>query len=235
MTMLCIDTSEATTVAIVKDGRTLGGASNDSARHHAENITPLVLQMIDEAGLGARVADAGLSAVVVGTGPAPFTGLRAGLISARVTAEVAGVPVYGVCSLDMIARQALDVLPPDAEVIAVSDARRKEIYWARYRANGPDDVQRLSEPDVGYAADMLAGLGQCANVVLVSSGDLPAHSREALALMPTGPALTLNPAVAARIVTARLAREASGESVELGTDPLYLRRPEIHGQPVERM
>lgn len=235
MTLLCIDTSEATTVALVRDGQTLAAASNESARHHAENITPLVLRIIDEAGLGTRVADAGLSAVVVGTGPAPFTGLRAGLISARVTAQVSGVPVYGVCSLDMIARQALDVLPPDAEIIAVSDARRKEIYWARYRANGPDDVQRLSGPDVGYAADMLAGLGQCAEAVLVSSGDLPAHSREALAVIPAGPALTLNPAVAARMVAARLLREASGEEAELGTEPLYLRRPEIHGQPVERM
>lgn len=235
MTMLCIDTSEATTVALVRDGETLAAASNESARHHAENITPLVLHVIDEAGLGTRVADAGLSAVIVGTGPAPFTGLRAGLISARVTAEVAGVPVYGVCSLDMIARQALDVLPPEAEVLVVSDARRKEIYWARYRANGPHDVERLSEPDVGYATDMLATLGQCAKAVLVCSGEVPAHSREALAVMPAGPALTLNPAVAARMVAARLARVASGENAELGTEPLYLRRPEIHGQPVERM
>lgn len=237
MTILCIDTSEATTVAVVSNGKVLASTSNESARHHAENIAPLVDAALEQAGLPTPVARAGLSAVVVGTGPAPFTGLRAGLISGRVIAEVAGVPVYGVSSLDMIARQALDVLPPEAEVIVVSDARRKEIYWARYRANGPDDVQRVGGPDVGYATDMVAGLGQSAGLCLVASGDLPVHSSEVLSVIPRGPKLELNPGVAARIAAARVARQVSGDeaTVELGTEPLYLRRPEIHGQPVERM
>lgn len=238
MTILCLDTSNVTSIAIVRDGHTVASAHHDSSRHHAENITVMLMEALAQAGLPTVVADAGVEAVVVGTGPAPFTGLRAGLISAQVTAEVCGVPVYGVSSLDIIARQALDLLPPESEVIAVSDARRKEIYWARYRAFGPDDVQRLSGPDVGYAADMVAAVGHdAATVRLVAAGEIPAHSREALDPVPTGPIVTFDVSVAARIAQARLARAEShgAESVELGTEPLYLRRPEIHGQPVERM
>ena len=113
MTELCIDTSGATAVSIVRDGQVIGASRNESGRHHAESITPCVLEALEDAGLPADASHAGLDAVCVGTGPAPFTGLRAGLVSARVFAKAAGIPVYGVCSLDAIARLALDHLSPD--------------------------------------------------------------------------------------------------------------------------
>ena len=126
MTELCIDTSGATAVSIVRDGQVIGASRNESGRHHAESITPCVLEALEDAGLPADASHAGLDAVCVGTGPAPFTGLRAGLVSARVFAKAAGIPVYGVCSLDAIARLALDHLSPDTHVYALTDARRKE-------------------------------------------------------------------------------------------------------------
>ena len=128
MTELCIDTSGATAVSIVRDGQVIGASRNESGRHHAESITPCVLEALEDAGLPADASHAGLDAVCVGTGPAPFTGLRAGLVSARVFAKAAGIPVYGVCSLDAIARLALDHLSPDTHVYALTDARRKELY-----------------------------------------------------------------------------------------------------------
>ncbi len=231
MTILCLDTSQATSVALVHDGTVLARARNDSGRHHAESITPLVRKCYEDAGLSPAVGDGNLEAVVVGTGPAPFTGLRAGLVSARVFAATAGAPVYGVSSLDIIARQALDHLSPTDEVAVVTDARRKEIYWALYRAQGPDDVRLLEGPEVG-AASQLGNILRNGSVRIVSAGEIPAHSQEALAGMNTGPSAPLDAAVLARIVVARKAR---GEDTRMGTEPLYLRRPDIQGQPAERM
>ena len=231
MTELCIDTSGVTAVAIVRDGRVIGSSRNESGRHHAESITPCVLEALENAGLATDVARAGLDAVCVGTGPAPFTGLRAGLVSARVFAKAAGVPVYGVCSLDAIARLALDHLSPDTHVYALTDARRKELYWGHYIAEGPDDVRLSGQLEVVFARTLGGALREQAGL-LVSDAPIPAHSVEALAGAETGPLPPLDPAVMVRIVRARLARDGHDR---LGTDPLYLRRPDIHGQAPERM
>lgn len=231
VTILCIDTSQATAIALVRDGKVVVRVRNESGRHHAESITPLVREALTQAGLPTTVTQAGLTAVAVGTGPAPFTGLRAGLVSARVFAAAAGVPVYGVSSLDIIARQALDVLAQDTEVIAVSDARRKELYWARYRTEGPDDVTCLEGPEVESAAELARSV-KSNDVRLVSCAPIPAHATAELSGIEQGPLAALDAAVLARIVTARLGR---GLHDSLSTEPLYLRRPEIHGQPTERM
>lgn len=231
MISLCLDTSAATAVAVVNDAEVLARAANESTRHHAESISLLVAQALEAAGLPGNAASAGIDRVCVGTGPAPFTGLRAGLVSARVYARAAGVPVHGASSLDVIARAALDLLAPDSQVVAVSDARRKELYWGLYRAEGADDVRLEGRLEVGGAQALLASLHE-RNPLIVSAGPLPSHSAEALALARIGPQVPLDPAVLARIVSARLAR---GREDSLSTEPLYLRRPEIHGQPMERM
>ena len=231
MTELCIDTSGATAVTVVDDGKILGSSRNESGRHHAESITPCVLEALEEAGLPTDAAKAGLDAVCVGTGPAPFTGLRAGLVSARVFAKAAGIPVYGVCSLEVIARAALDRLSPDTHVYALTDARRKELYWGHYLAEGPDDVRLLGRLEVGYARTLSSALREQEGL-LVSDAPIPAHSADELAGAEVGPVLPLDPSVMVRIVRARLAR---GGEDRLGTEPLYLRRPDIHGQAPERM
>ena len=140
MREIALDTQAATAVAILEDGRVTGRAHNDSVRHHAESITPLVRDALAAADLPPVLAEAGIDRILVGTGPAPFTGLRSGLVSARVLARVAGVPTYGVCSLDVIARQGLDLLARDMRVYAIADARRRELYWGSYVAAGPNDV-----------------------------------------------------------------------------------------------
>ena len=227
MSELCLDTSSATTVALVRDGVVIAHARNDSTRRHAESVTPLVREVLAEGGAGGALAEADIDAVLVGTGPAPFTGLRAGLVSARVLARAAGAEVYGVSSLDIVARQALDLLPPDAEVVVVSDARRHELYWARYRAQGPDDVVTVGGPGVD-SPRVVANAMRTLDALLVSAGAVPEHATEVLQQLPTGPEIELDPAILVRIVAARLAR---GERDRLGTQPLYLRRPDIQGQP----
>lgn len=227
MRFLCIDTSGETAIAFVDGRDVLAGARDESARHHTESITPLVRRVLADAGVPEPLTSDALDAVAVGTGPAPFTGLRAGLVSARIIARAAGVPVYGASSLDVLARQALDRLPSDSEVVVASDAKRKEVYWARYRAKGPDDVEAIAGPDVAAPEKMLNAL---------RSGDIDAELAMPEAFRP--PALEgvgriglpeLDAAVLARLVAARLSRGLTAD--DMGTEPLYLRRPDIQGQP----
>lgn len=231
MREIALDTQAATTVAIIDDGRVLGRAQNDSGRHHAESITPLVREALAAAGLPAQLTDAGIDRVLVGTGPAPFTGLRAGLVSARVLASVAGVPAYGVSALDVIARQGLDRLPPDTRVYAIADARRRELYWGSYVSAGPDDVTLEGRLEVGDVSALLGAMRTAPGLV-VAGAPIPAHSVDALAHVDLGPQVSLDPAVMSRIVATRLSR---GEGDRLRTDPLYLRRPDIQGQPTARL
>ena len=231
MREIALDTLAATAAAFLEDVRFTGRAHNDSVRHHAESITPLVRDALAAAGLPPVLAEAGIDRILVGTGPAPFTGLRSGLVSARVLARVAGVPTYGVCSLDVIARQGLDLLARDMRVYAIADARRRELYWGSYVAAGPNDVTLEGRLEVGDVSTLLSAMHSAPGLV-VAGAPVPAHSASALARVDVGPQVELDPAVMSRIVATRLGR---GEDERLRTDPLYLRRPDIHGQPAARL
>lgn len=111
------------------------------ARAHAEQLTPNVLGALSDADV--TVDD--LGAVVVGCGPGPFTGLRVGMASAAAFGHALGIPVYGVCSLDAIG------VHTTGDVLVVTDARRREVYWARYR-----DGVRVDGPAVNAPADVSA-------------------------------------------------------------------------------
>ena len=231
MREIALDTQAATVVAIIDEGRVVGRARNDSGRRHAESITPLVRAALENAGLPPTLANAGIDRVLVGTGPAPFTGLRAGLVSARVLARVADVPAYGVCSLDVIARQGLDLLARDMRVYAIADARRRELYWGSYVAAGPNDVTLEGRLEVGDVSTLLSAMHSAPGLV-VAGAPIPVHSSSALARADLGPQVELDPAVMSRLVATRLAH---GQGDRLRTDPLYLRRPDIQGQPAARL
>jgi tRNA threonylcarbamoyl adenosine modification protein YeaZ len=144
--VLAIDTSTpAVTAGVVADGHVLAERVTVDARAHAERITPNVLAAIADAG--RSMAD--LNAIVVGCGPGPFTGLRVGMATAAAYGHALGLPVYGVCSLDAIGGQTT------GEVLVVTDARRREVYWARYR-----DGVRVDGPEVNAPADVHPGSAQ---------------------------------------------------------------------------
>jgi tRNA threonylcarbamoyl adenosine modification protein YeaZ len=143
--VLAIDTSTPAVVAGVV--RRTGEVSVEvlaerivlDARGHAELLTPNVVAAVEDAGL--TMSD--LSAVVVGCGPGPFTGLRVGMATAAAFGHALGVPVHGVCSLDAIGVRTA------GEVLVVTDARRREVYWARYR-----DGVRAAGPAVDAPGDV---------------------------------------------------------------------------------
>jgi tRNA threonylcarbamoyl adenosine modification protein YeaZ len=144
--VLAIDTATpAVTAGVVADSEVVAERVSVDARAHAERITPNVLAALAEADL--TMAD--LDAVVVGCGPGPFTGLRVGMATAAAYGHALGVPVHGVCSLDAIGGQTT------GETLVVTDARRREVYWARYR-----DGVRIDGPAVSAPADVNPGVAQ---------------------------------------------------------------------------
>ena len=143
--VLALDTSTpAVTAGIVRrdDLGVLAERVTVDARAHAERLTPNVLAALADAEL--TMAD--LDAVVVGCGPGPFTGLRAGMSSAAAYGHALGIPVRGVCSLDAIGVRTT------GDTLVVTDARRREVYWARYR-----DGVRTDGPAVSAPADVDPG------------------------------------------------------------------------------
>ena len=133
---LAIDTSTSrTSVAIIEDGSILWSGHRDGATEHG----PALPSLVQEGIKGFAIDE-----VVVGMGPGPFTGLRVGIAFAQSFALARGISVRGVCSLDAIAAQV-----NEKDFIVTVDARRKEVYWARYK-----DGVRVGEPAVNFPADV---------------------------------------------------------------------------------
>jgi tRNA threonylcarbamoyl adenosine modification protein YeaZ len=219
--LLGLDTATpAVTVALHDGGQPLAQLVTVDAHRHAELLMPAIAKTI--AGGGASQRD--LTGVVVGVGPGPYTGLRVGLVTARVLGAALGIPVYGLCSLDVIAADVVsgDVISgegdaagyrPAGDFLVATDARRRELYWARYDSTG----MRISGPDVSRpAAIPVSGLP--------AAGEGPMLYPELLpeALGPAYPAA----ATLCRIAVAALAAGDPGKTL-LPPEPLYLRRPDV--------
>jgi tRNA threonylcarbamoyl adenosine modification protein YeaZ len=134
--VLTIDTSTSrTSVAIIEGESIMFSGYKDGATAHGPSLPALVQEAL-------AISD--VDEVVVGMGPGPFTGLRVGIAFAHSFALARGIPVRGVCSLDAIAAQI-----NEKDFIVTVDARRKEVYWARYT-----DGVRVGEPAVNFPADV---------------------------------------------------------------------------------
>lgn len=202
MLILSLDTSAAASAALVSNGVVLQRFASTDTRSHAEVLAPAVERLLADAG----VAGTELGALVVGVGPGPFTGLRAGIATARMLSFVWSVPLYGVMSLDAV---ALDAAHPEGEFAVATDARRNEVYWARYRAGSPLP-ELVDGPHVGPAETV---------------PDLPVYGHGAglYAERLTGPARAteLTPDAAALALVAEQTLAAGGTLRP--TTPLYLR------------
>lgn len=111
-----------------------------STRAHNELLVPTIQELL--AGAGLAFSD--LESIVVGCGPGPFTGLRVGMATASALGQALGIPVYGVVTHDAVAHGV------DAQsALIVTDARRREVYWARYEAGA-----RVAGPDVVKPAEL---------------------------------------------------------------------------------
>lgn len=205
--LLALDTATSAVTAAVHDGTTvLAERSVLDHRRHTETLAPVIRETLAAAGVRAQ----DLTAIAVGVGPGPFTGLRVGVVTARTMGLALSVPVHGVCSLDAIAASAWAEGDGPADLLVATDARRKEVYWARYR-----DGVRQGEAAVGRAADLPDELRA-----------LPCAGRGPL-LYPDSlghPVDVLDVSGAALVSFAH--RELAAGRELLDPEPLYLRRPD---------
>lgn len=206
---LAIDTATVVCAALARDGEVVGAHRVDDTRAHTEQLIPLVVQLCDEAGIALAEVDE----FVVGVGPGPFTGLRVGIVTARSLAWLAGVEAHGVCTLDVVAAQTVaEASEPLHEAseplrggfIAAIDARRKEVYWARYDAAGT----RVGAPHVSAPSEVAPGpvAGPGASIIAADQPD-----RVVLHELP---------------VDAGVLATGWAGLPDAGLEPLYLRQPD---------
>jgi len=132
---LAIDTSTSRTIVGIIDGeKLLFEKFHEGATDHGRALSQLVAEALKVSHPPKQV--------VVGMGPGPFTGLRVGISFAHAFGLARNIPVTGVCSLDAI---SID----ENEYTVAIDARRKEIYWARYK-----DGVRIEGPSVSKPAEV---------------------------------------------------------------------------------
>lgn len=208
MLVLAIDTSTPAVTAglVALDGDALesrGDRITVDPRAHGELITPHALEAVKAAGVTLRDLDA----IVCGVGPGPFTGLRAGLATAAALAHALGIPAHPVCSLDAI---AADVTPVDEPFLVLTDARRREVYWAAYAADG----SRTDGPNVQRPAEL-------ESTIKVAAGDGALLYADTLGVQPIEPRF---PSPVGLVKAAREALRSESEPAPL--TPLYLRRPD---------
>lgn len=204
MLLIAFDTSTpAVTVALHDGAAVVAEWTEVGVNRHGELLMPGVERVL--AMVGARPRD--LTHVAAGTGPGPFTGLRVGLVTARALGDALDLPVSGVCSLDAVALLHKDC----GDLVVMTDARRREVYWARYVAG-----RRVAGPSVDRPAELVLSPGD----VLAGAGAVlyretfTDHAVRDGHPYPEASAL-------ATIAAAEIAAGQPGPA-----DPLYLRRPD---------
>jgi tRNA threonylcarbamoyladenosine biosynthesis protein TsaB len=206
--LLAFDTATPYVTVALHDGALDGERSvvaerrSEQRMRHGEQLAPLIEQVLGDAG----VVRQDLTALAVGIGPGPYTGLRVGLVTARTLAFVLEIPVYGVCSLDIIAVEAaLGAEPVGADFVVATDARRKEVYLASYDDGG----RRLDGPEVVRPADGATDVAVAGEGAVLYPEAFPNGH---------GPVLP---------GAGWLARAVAEELAELhDPEPMYLRRPD---------
>ena len=208
--LLAFDTATPLVTVALHDGDdVVAELLADRPMKHAEQLAPLIEQAMRQAGIVRQ----DLTAIAAGVGPGPFTGLRVGLVTARTLGYVLDIPVYGVCSLDVIAVEAADGGAVDGDFVVATDARRKEVYLARYDAQGV----RLDGPVVDKPATLATE-----SLVVGEGGVLypDAFPHRAGPIAPSA---------------GWLARVVAEERAELSDpEPLYLRRPDAEAPPAPK-
>jgi tRNA threonylcarbamoyladenosine biosynthesis protein TsaB len=218
MMVLAIDTATSkVSVAIGDGGAVVGAVALAGGRRHAEQLAPAIQYLCEELGVSLDQ----LAAVAVDVGPGLFTGLRVGVTTAKVMAQALRVPVVGVPSLDLV---AYPLRHSARLVVPILDARRREVFSARYRPL-PGGVQRVSDYDVRPPDELVAELDAGTDELLLAGDGVAVYRDEFASLEHAERAGVDHDAPSAtalvELATAKVEREEFQPPSDLR--PLYLR------------
>jgi len=208
--LLALDSSTPrVTVALVDVAadasiRVLAEHADDAGNRHGELLAPAIARVL--ADVGAKPGD--LGAIACGLGPGPFTGLRVGIVTAASFADGLGVPAYGACSLDALALAHRGA----GRLLAVTDARRKQVYWARY----DEDGRRVDGPEVSAPTEVPGHVDRVVGAGAIQYADAFADF----------PIVATDPWPQASMVARLAAERAAAYAPTEQLTPLYLRRPD---------
>ncbi len=121
--LLAIDTSAGTSTALFDGDTLLAFVEYDDPFGHAENIGNAIAEALGQANASASQ----VTAVAIGRGPAPYTGLRVGMAAGTSFATALELPIYSVMNLDAVALRH-----GKAKIVITADAKRKELFVAAY-------------------------------------------------------------------------------------------------------
>ena len=198
---LAIDTAAGVNIGLATDGQPVDRRTETSSRRHVESLQPMIDELLAAHGIGLTE----LALIAVGIGPGPFTGLRIGIVTARTLAMAAGIGVRGFGTLDAIAMTWFTTNPPGPPAVVVTDARRKELYWASYDASG----SRVAGPAVGAPAEVPR--------LQAGGPGVEVYPEVFAGRVPDGAPLGMD----AALVAARIE-----ELPDVGLEPAYLRKPD---------
>ena len=203
--LLAIDTSAGTAVAVLVDGVVASESYDANSMQHAEQIGIQIQQGLE----AAKKTASDVTAVAVGVGPGPFTGLRVGIAAAKMFAEGVSAPIYGVGSLDAIAfANSLD-----QPTLVLTDARRSEVFFGLYQGKTAAGVPTtLLGPGVKKQADLEVQLQAAGHNYLLASTQVSAANLGLLALTQLAEG-TANTSVVANYLRAPDAVPAKGKKV----------------------
>jgi tRNA threonylcarbamoyl adenosine modification protein YeaZ len=187
------------------------------SNRHGELLAPLIRSVLEDADVNVRE----VGAVGVGLGPGPFTGLRVGIVTAKALGDALGIPTYGECSLDVMAsRLGFAAYDDDNDIehgyVVMSDARRKQVYWATYNPIG----SRVGGPDLARPADVVAALSGRVSHVAGAGALLYRDVFDGFTIIEHHPYPSA--AELGSMVAGRLWRKPAGDELV----PMYLRRPD---------
>jgi tRNA threonylcarbamoyl adenosine modification protein YeaZ len=203
--LLAIDTSAGTGVAVLVDGVVASESYDANSMQHAEQIGIQIQQGLE----AAKKKSSDVTAVAVGVGPGPFTGLRVGIAAAKMFAEGVSAPIYGVGSLDAIAfANSLD-----EPTLVLTDARRSEVFFGLYQGKTAAGVPKaLLGPGVKKQAELEAQLQAAGHSYLLANTQVSAANLGLLGLTQLAEG-TANTSVVANYLRAPDAVPAKGKKV----------------------
>ena len=218
MMLLAIDTStDSAGLALVQDGKVLAEATWRCGQNHSVELLPRLAEMLEQTGVELK----SLNCILVAKGPGSFNGLRVGLSTAKGLAFSLDIPIIGVGSLELEARQHAE---SDLPICPVFNAGRGEIATALYRNKAgwqqlaPEHITTVDALDSEITEKTLF----CGEYLPVIADELSKRLKDKAVIAPGRPRRA---ALLAELAEERLKAEDYDNPATL--QPLYLRRPAI--------